>query len=58
MTSWDPVRLRAAASELRWSNGRTTMRRFSTDCRRRSGFVTLVVVLANARREYMERRCL
>lgn len=29
MTLWDPVRLRAAALELRWSNGRTTMRRFS-----------------------------
>ena len=29
MTLWDPVRLRAAAPELRWSNGRTTMRRFS-----------------------------
>lgn len=40
MTLWAPVRLRAAAPELRWSNGRTTMRRFSTDCRRRSGCET------------------
>jgi hypothetical protein len=30
MALWDPVRLRAAVKQLRWSNGRTTMRRFST----------------------------
>ena len=39
MTLWDPVRLRAAAPELRWSNGRTTMRRFSANCRRRPEFL-------------------
>ena len=37
MTLWDPVRLRATAPEPWWSDGRTTMRRFSAQLSPQAG---------------------
>ena len=54
--SGNPGSIPGCVSTTQWSNGRTPVRRFSTDCRRRRGRERLKLFRGECRKNYMDPR--